>query len=138
MPARDALQRATDELARLERDCGLAGPAAEAAPAADADAAAPAAAGDTAGPSAPPHRSPGAAPHAPDRPASRAQALEQLRQVAAFFRATEPHSPVAYLADKAVRWSGMPLHLWLREVVKDQGALEHLQEMLGAPRPDAP
>ncbi len=62
---------------------------------------------------------------------SRAQALEQLRQVAEFFRRTEPHSPVAYLADKAAHWGNMPLHLWLRSVLKDQGSLAHLEEMLG-------
>jgi type VI secretion system protein ImpA len=51
--------------------------------------------------------------------------------VAAFFRATEPHSPVAYLADKAARWGEMPLHAWLRAVVKDEAALAQLEEMLG-------
>jgi type VI secretion system protein ImpA len=66
---------------------------------------------------------------------SRAQALQQLREVAAYFRRTEPHSPVAYLADKAVRWGDMPLHEWLRHVVKDQGAMAHLEEMLGLERP---
>lgn len=34
---------------------------------------------------------------------SREQALAQLRGVAEFFRRTEPHSPVAYLAEKAAR-----------------------------------
>lgn len=62
---------------------------------------------------------------------SRAQALELLRQVAAFFRNTEPHSPVAYLAEKAVHWGSMPLHAWLRSVVKDQGSLSHIEELLG-------
>ncbi|HEX5312849.1 type VI secretion system protein TssA [Aquabacterium sp.] len=62
---------------------------------------------------------------------SRAQALEQLREVAAYFRRTEPHSPVAYLAEKAVKWGEMPLHEWLRKVIKDQGAMSHLQELLG-------
>ncbi|MFT3856106.1 MAG: type VI secretion system protein TssA [Aquabacterium sp.] len=62
---------------------------------------------------------------------TRAQALQQLRDVAAFFRQTEPHSPVAYLAEKAVKWGEMPLHEWLRKVVKDQGAMTHLQELLG-------
>ena len=62
---------------------------------------------------------------------TRAQALQQLRDVAAFFRRTEPHSPVAYLAEKAVKWGDMPLHEWLRKVVKDQGAMSHLQELLG-------
>lgn len=62
---------------------------------------------------------------------TRAQALEQLRQVADFFRRTEPHSPVAYLADKAAQWGNMPLHVWLRSVLKDQGSLSHLEELLG-------
>ncbi|OBV36835.1 type VI secretion system protein TssA [Janthinobacterium psychrotolerans] len=62
----------------------------------------------------------------------RQQALAQLRQVADFFRRTEPHSPVAYLADKAASWGEMPLHLWLRAVVKDQGTLARLDEMLGS------
>ncbi|MES2153139.1 MAG: type VI secretion system protein TssA [Pseudomonadota bacterium] len=61
----------------------------------------------------------------------RAQALAQLRQVAEFFRRTEPHSPVAYLADKAADWGDQPLHLWLRGVVKDPGALAHFEELLG-------
>jgi len=61
----------------------------------------------------------------------RHQALAQLRDVAEFFRRTEPHSPVAYLADKAAYWGEMPLHVWLRSVLKDPGALAQLEEMLG-------
>jgi len=64
---------------------------------------------------------------------SRAQALQQLREVAAFFRRTEPHSPVAYLADKAVSWGEMPLHEWLRQVVKDPASVSQLDELLGVP-----
>ncbi|QCP52327.1 type VI secretion system protein TssA [Trinickia violacea] len=62
---------------------------------------------------------------------NRAQAVAQLRAVAKFFRATEPHSPVAYLADKAAEWADMPLHQWLETVVKDDGSLAHLRELLG-------
>ena len=62
---------------------------------------------------------------------NRAQALGQLRMVADYFRQTEPHSPVAYLADKAAMWGEQPLHLWLKTVVKDAGALAHVEEMLG-------
>ncbi|RJG06133.1 type VI secretion system protein TssA [Noviherbaspirillum cavernae] len=62
---------------------------------------------------------------------NRAQALALLREVAIFFRNTEPHSPVAYLADKAAHWGSMPLHSWLRSVVKDQGTLSNIEEMLG-------
>ncbi len=66
---------------------------------------------------------------------SRAQALQQLRQVADYFRRTEPHSPVAYLADKAARWGDMPLHAWLRAVMKDNAALAQLEELLGTAQP---
>jgi type VI secretion system protein ImpA len=64
---------------------------------------------------------------------NRAQALSQLRLVADFFRRTEPHSPVAYLADKAASWGDMPLHVWLRAVIKDPGAIAGLEELLGSP-----
>ncbi|WP_432379503.1 type VI secretion system protein TssA [Duganella sp. P38] len=63
---------------------------------------------------------------------SRAQALQQLRLVAEFFRRTEPHSPVAYLAERAASWGEMPLHVWLRAVIKDPGAIAGVEELLGA------
>ena len=66
---------------------------------------------------------------------NRAQAIAQLRQVAEFFRRTEPHSPVAYLADRAARWGDMPLHAWLRTVIKDEGSLSQLEELLGVESP---
>jgi type VI secretion system protein ImpA len=62
---------------------------------------------------------------------TRADAVAQLRAVARFFRATEPHSPAAYLADKAAEWADMPLHEWLAAVVKDDGSLAHVRELLG-------
>ena len=61
----------------------------------------------------------------------RDQALDQLRQVADFFRRTEPHSPVAYLAEKAARWGEQPLHAWLRSVIKDEASLARLEDLLG-------
>lgn len=68
-------------------------------------------------------------------PATRAQALAQLRQVAEYFRRTEPHSPVAYLADKAAKWGEVPLHQWLRSVLKDQASLAQIEELLGVEPP---
>lgn len=61
---------------------------------------------------------------------SRKEALAQLRRVAEYFRRTEPHSPVAYLADKAARWGEMPLHVWLKRVIKDDAALAQVEELL--------
>ena len=62
----------------------------------------------------------------------RTQALMQLRLVADFFRRTEPHSPVAYLADKAASWGDMPLHVWLRAVIKDPATISGVEELLGS------
>lgn len=62
---------------------------------------------------------------------SREQAIHQLQEIASFFRRTEPHSPVAYLAEKAAKWGTMPLHEWLRTVVKDDSALLRMEELLG-------
>jgi len=62
---------------------------------------------------------------------SRTQALQQLERVAEYFRHAEPHSPVAYLASKAAHWGNMPLHEWLRTVVKDGASLGHIEELLG-------
>jgi type VI secretion system protein ImpA len=66
-------------------------------------------------------------------PQTRTQALAQLRAVAAYFRHTEPHSPVAYLAERAATWGEQSLHVWLRGVVKDPAVCAQLEEMLGVP-----
>ncbi len=68
---------------------------------------------------------------------SRADAVAQLRAVARFLRSTEPHSPAAYLADKAAEWADMPLHEWLAAVVKDDGSLAHIRELLGVKADEA-
>ncbi len=76
---------------------------------------------------------PSAVPAAASGPiTTRRDALLKLQQVAEFFRRTEPHSPVAYLAERAARWGNMPLHVWLKTVLKeDNPALGDLQELLG-------
>lgn len=61
----------------------------------------------------------------------RREALSRLSEVAAFFQRTEPHSPVAYLIQRAVKWGNMPLDSWLSEVVKDENVLSHIRETLG-------
>lgn len=62
---------------------------------------------------------------------NRRQAIRQLREISAFFKRTEPHSPVAHLAEKAANWGTMSLHDWLRSVVKDESSLAHVEELLG-------
>jgi type VI secretion system protein ImpA len=65
---------------------------------------------------------------------TRAEALQRLREVAVFFKRTEPHSPVSYLAEKAAAWGNMSLDEWLRSVVKDDNVMSQLAELLGSGR----
>lgn len=67
----------------------------------------------------------------PLEPVDRADALRRLQAVADYFHRTEPHSPVAYLVQRAVRWGQMPLEQWLMDVVTDKSVLAHIQETLG-------
>ena len=62
---------------------------------------------------------------------TRAEAVSRLTEVAAFFRQTEPHSPVSYLVERSVKWSQMPLEQWLASVIKDDTVLGSLRETLG-------
>ena len=62
---------------------------------------------------------------------SRREALKRLDEIASFFQSTEPHSPVSYLVQKAVKWGNMPLENWLQEVIKDDSVLSQLRETLG-------
>ena len=51
--------------------------------------------------------------------------------MATFFRQTEPHSPISYLVQRAVRWGNMPLEELLKEVVKHSDALDRIWDTLG-------
>ncbi len=65
--------------------------------------------------------------------ASKDAALRALGEIAGFFRRTEPHSPVAYLLDRAVYWANMPLEQFLAEIIRDEGALSSIRERVGLP-----
>jgi type VI secretion system protein ImpA len=62
---------------------------------------------------------------------SRADAMAQLEEAAKFFSETEPHSPVAYLVRRAVRWAAMPFEEVLGELVKDDKLVKQISETLG-------
>jgi len=68
-------------------------------------------------------------------PGSRQEALRKLAEAAHYFRTYEPHSPVAYLVDRAAKWGSMSFDRWLGEVVKDRTQLDALYELLGI-KPD--
>ena len=65
--------------------------------------------------------------------ASKDAALKALNDIAAFFRRTEPHSPVAYLLERAVAWANMPLEQFLAELIRDEGTLSSIRERVGLP-----
>jgi type VI secretion system protein ImpA len=65
--------------------------------------------------------------------ASKESALRAVSDIAGYFRRTEPHSPVAYLLERAVAWANMPLEQWLAEVVRDDGTLSSIRERVGLP-----
>ena len=70
---------------------------------------------------------------------SRPQALARLREVAEFFRQTEPHSPLPHLIDRAVRWAGMSFEELLVDVMKNNDVLTPVWNTLGikAPPPES-
>jgi type VI secretion system protein ImpA len=117
-PAREALDQAGHELLRLAREAGWRGGAAATQAPQAAVAAEPATQ---------------ALLQAAGSIRSREEAIQRLLEVAEWFRRAEPHSPAGYLAGKAAHWAGMPLHEWLRAVLKDGGSLSHVQELLGVP-----
>jgi type VI secretion system protein ImpA len=51
---------------------------------------------------------------------NRDQAFRQIRDIADYFRKTEPHSPVAYLLEKVIRWGYMPLPELMTELLSNQ------------------
>jgi type VI secretion system protein ImpA len=64
---------------------------------------------------------------------SREHALIMLQEIAEFFRRTEPHSPIPYTLEQAVRWGRTPLPQLLQELIPDPGGREHYFRLVGIP-----
>lgn len=62
---------------------------------------------------------------------SREAAFKQLLDIAKFFRTTEPHSPVSYALEKAVKWGNMPLDELIVELIPDSSSRKHFSELTG-------
>lgn len=62
---------------------------------------------------------------------SRQDALKRLGDISEFFRKTEPHSPISYILQRAVKWGNMPLELWLQDVIKDETVIYNIRQTLG-------
>ena len=70
-------------------------------------------------------------PHAQNHLANRQQAMQLLQEIAQYFQINEPHSPVSYMLQKTIKWSQLPLHEWLAQVIKNENPVEHVHELLG-------
>ncbi len=66
---------------------------------------------------------------------TREDAFRALLQVSDFFRRTEPHSPVSYALEQAVRWGRMPLPELLRELISDESVRNDVFRRTGIPKP---
>lgn len=63
--------------------------------------------------------------------ANREQAFKQILEISEFFRKTEPHSPVSYILEKAVKWGKMPLPELMQELITDDGARQYYSTLTG-------
>lgn len=71
------------------------------------------------------------APAAGNAVMTRESALRELDRIAEYFRRTEPHSPLAYTLEEAVRRGRMNLSELLQEVLPDQGVRNDMLMRLG-------
>lgn len=78
----------------------------------------------------------GAAGPGRGRLVTRDDALNALLQVADYFRRTEPHSPVSYSLEQAVRWGRMSLPELLAELIPDEAARAQMYLRAGIPKQD--
>jgi type VI secretion system protein ImpA len=68
---------------------------------------------------------------------TREDAFRALLQVADFFRRTEPHSPVSYALEQAVRWGRMSLPQLMSELISDEAARQEIFRRVGIPKPES-
>lgn len=67
---------------------------------------------------------------------TRADAFRQLVEIASFFRKTEPHSPISYVIDKAVKWGDMSLNELIKELIPDSSSREFFSSLTGVTTDD--
>ena len=78
----------------------------------------------------------GAASGGPRVLRTRDDAIRALEEIATFFRKTEPHSPLAFTLDDAVRRARMPLPDLLAEVLPDAAVRRSMLTSLGIRMPE--
>jgi type VI secretion system protein ImpA len=64
----------------------------------------------------------------------RDQLYRQLAQIADALKRIEPHSPIPYLLERCVKLGAMPFPELMREVIREAGALDEIDRLLGLTR----
>ncbi|MBI3560590.1 MAG: type VI secretion system protein TssA [Gammaproteobacteria bacterium] len=67
---------------------------------------------------------------------SRDEAFRQLNQISQFFLRTEPHSPIAYVIDKAVKWGNMSLGELITELIPNADSRTTYTSLTGVTSPE--
>lgn len=62
---------------------------------------------------------------------SRDEAFRKLAEISVFFRNTEPHSPISYILERAVKWGDLPLDELIRELIPDASARNFYGSLTG-------
>lgn len=62
---------------------------------------------------------------------SREDAFRKLIEISVFFRKTEPHSPISYILERAVKWGDLPLEDLIRELIPDNSARDTYGSLTG-------
>jgi type VI secretion system protein ImpA len=125
---RSALIACLDTVSHIARD-KLAAPKPAAAAAEDATATPVGANGAAAAPKTGPDEALGAI-------GTRDGAFRTLLKVAEFFRRTEPHTPVSYALEQAVRWGRMSLPELLSELIPDEAPRQQFFKQVGIRLPE--
>jgi len=67
---------------------------------------------------------------------SRADAFKRLIEISEFFRKSEPHSPISYILERAVKWGDMPLDTLMRELIPDSSSRDTYGSLTGVKTDD--
>lgn len=62
---------------------------------------------------------------------SRSAAYQQLDAIAEYLKQTEPHSPVPYLIQRAVKLGQMPFPVLAQQMIREEGILDELKREFG-------
>jgi len=67
---------------------------------------------------------------------NRNDAFKKLIEISEFFRKTEPHSPISYIIERAVKWGDMPLEDLMRELIPDSSSRDFYGSLTGVKTED--